>query len=147
MELGAERHSVDHDRVVVGGVIEHDDLEEPARPVGSDDEVSAAAGHDAHGVADCVPDVFVSNSMLSRAVRDLHSDKATLSECAVKVALSTAVPAGDPQLGWRRLCSPASPLYDERVGPVRSTTPRAVGISAAKTVEADRSRSPEHPRL
>ena len=96
MELGAERHSVDHDRVVVGVVIEHDDLEDPARLVGSDDEVSAAAGHDAHGVADCVPDVFVSNSMLPRAVRDLHSDKATLSEYAVKVALS--IPAGDPHL-------------------------------------------------
>jgi hypothetical protein len=44
-------------------------------------------------------DVFVADAVLSRAARDLHSDKVALSMRAVKVALSTCGPASRSSIG------------------------------------------------
>lgn len=52
------------DRHGVAVVIENDDLEEPARPVGTDVEVTVALAQYAHGIADCMLDVLVGNPFL-----------------------------------------------------------------------------------
>jgi uncharacterized protein len=61
---------VDRHRLAV--VVENDNLEEPAGPVGTDVEVTVALAHHAEGVADCVLDVLVGNTVLTGVVRDLH---------------------------------------------------------------------------
>ncbi|MGH3556780.1 MAG: hypothetical protein ACRDTK_04675 [Mycobacterium sp.] len=52
-------------------VVENDDLEEPAGPVGTDVEIKVALAYYAEGVAHCVLDVLVGNTMLTGGVRDL----------------------------------------------------------------------------
>ena len=59
------------DRHRLAVVVENDDLEEPAGPVGTDVEVTVALAHYADGVADCVLDVLVGNTVLTSVVRDL----------------------------------------------------------------------------
>ncbi|MGH3543193.1 MAG: hypothetical protein ACRDTO_12625, partial [Mycobacterium sp.] len=46
-------------------VVENDDLEEPAGPVGTDVEITVALAYYAEGVAHCVLDVLVGNTMLT----------------------------------------------------------------------------------
>jgi len=45
----------------------------PAGPAGTDVEVTVALAHYADGVADCVLDVLVGNTVLTGVVRDLHT--------------------------------------------------------------------------
>jgi hypothetical protein len=54
---------VDRHRLAV--VVENDDLKEPAGPVGADVEVTVALAHYADGVADCVLDALVGNTVLT----------------------------------------------------------------------------------
>ena len=53
-------------------VVEDDHLKEPASAVGTDVEVTIALPHYADGVADCVLDVVVGNTVLAGVVRDLR---------------------------------------------------------------------------
>ena len=78
---------MDHDRLLVGVVIEDDDLQQAAGAIGTDDEVSAGAGDHAYGKADGMQDVFVEDAVLSRTVRDVHDDKVALSPGIVKVSV------------------------------------------------------------
>jgi hypothetical protein len=88
MELRAQRHCVDNDRFFVWVIVEDDNLEQSARSVSANDEVSVDARDNAQGMAKCVLHVFVANAVLSRAVRDLHLDKVALSGVRVKLCLS-----------------------------------------------------------
>ncbi len=60
------------DRNELSVVIENDDLKEPAGSVGTDVEIAIALAHNADGVADCVLDVLVVNTVLAGVVGDLH---------------------------------------------------------------------------
>ena len=90
MELGPKRHCMDDDRIFVRIVIEDDNLEQSTRSIRADDEIPAFAGNHPKRILDGVVDVFISDPVLARAVRDLHLDKVTLSPWLVKVTLSGA---------------------------------------------------------
>jgi len=68
-------------------VVERDDLQEPAGSVGTDVEITVTLAHYADGVADCVLDVLVGNTVLARVVRDLHPCRLPCSAAAVQVTL------------------------------------------------------------
>jgi hypothetical protein len=70
---------VDYDRLVVRIVVQDDNLQQSARAIGADDEVSARAGDHSDRVTYGVLDVFVEDAVLPRALRDVHSDKVALS--------------------------------------------------------------------
>lgn len=53
-------------------VVENDDFKEPTGPVSTDIEVTVTLSHHADGIVHRVLDVVVSNTVLTRAVRDLH---------------------------------------------------------------------------
>jgi hypothetical protein len=92
MELGSQRHGVDHDRFfIIWVVVENDDLQQAARSVRADHKVSARTRNHSQGMADYVLDVFAADAVLTGAVRDLHIDKVALSSGRVKVALSSTV--------------------------------------------------------
>jgi hypothetical protein len=80
---------VDHDGLLVRVIVEDHDFEQPAGSIGADDKVPSIAVNHAEGVADGVSDVLVADTVLTRAVRDLHEDKLALSRISVKVTLST----------------------------------------------------------
>ncbi len=84
MELRAQRHGVDHDRLIVWVIVKHDNLEKSPRSVSTNHKVSIDAGDNPQWMAKCVLHVLVANSVLSRAVRDLHHDKVALSRVRVK---------------------------------------------------------------
>ncbi len=92
MELGSQRHRMDHDRLFVRVVVEHDDLQQLAGAIRADDEISSFAWYHLQGIAQSVVDVFLADAVLPRAVRDLHADKVALSRRIVKPILSSDVP-------------------------------------------------------
>lgn len=71
---------------------------------------SAFAGDHPQRIADGMLDVFVADAVLSRAVRDLHSDKVALSRRLVKATLSNCGPQAGALLRHTRTAtsSPAS---------------------------------------
>jgi len=76
---------VDRHRLAV--VVEHDDFQEPASPVGTNVEITVTLAHYAEGVANCVLDVLVGNTVFTRVVRDLHPCRLPCSAAAVQVTL------------------------------------------------------------
>lgn len=72
MELWSQRHRVDHERLLVGIVIEDNDLQEPTGKVGSDDQIAAITGDNTQRVANRVRHVVIPDAMLTRAARNLH---------------------------------------------------------------------------
>ncbi len=104
MELWAQRHGVNHDRLFIWVIVEDDDLKQSTCAVSADHEVSVDARDDSQGMAKCVLHVFVAYAVLARAVRDLHLDKVALSSARVKFHLSGA----DPRLA--RYLRPLPPL-------------------------------------
>ncbi len=77
------------DRHRLAVVVENDDLKEPASPVGTDVEVTVASAHYADGIADCVLDVLVGNTMLAGVVRDLNLRKLPCLAAVPQVTLRT----------------------------------------------------------
>jgi len=61
-------------------VVEDHHLQQTAGPVRADDEVPPVSRDDSYGMSDGVPNVFVADAVLSRAVRDLHLDKVASSK-------------------------------------------------------------------
>ena len=88
MELRAQRHGVNNDRLFIRVIVENDDLKQATCAVSADHEVSVDARDNSQGMAKCVLHVFVANAVLARTVRDLHIDKVALSSAYVKVYLS-----------------------------------------------------------
>ena len=88
MELWAQWHGVNHDRLFIWVIVEDDDLKQATCAVSADHEVSVDARDNSQGMAKCVLHVFVAYAVLARAVRDLHHDKVALSSPRVKVYLS-----------------------------------------------------------
>jgi hypothetical protein len=84
---------MNHHGLLVGIIVENDNLQQPTGSICADDEISSFAWNDPQRIADYMLDVFVADAVLSRAVRDLHSDKVALSRRVVKVTLSTCDPA------------------------------------------------------
>jgi len=80
---------VDRHRLAV--VVEHNDFQEPAGPVGTNVEITVALAHYAEGVANCVLDVFVGNTVFTRVVRDLHLCRLLCSALAVQVTLQWSI--------------------------------------------------------
>jgi hypothetical protein len=78
---------VDRHRLAV--VVENDDLKEPAGPVGTDVEVTVALAHYADGVADCVLNILVGNTVLTGVVRDLLLCRLPCPPAAAQVTLRT----------------------------------------------------------
>jgi len=81
---------MNHNRLLIRVIVENHDLKQPASSIRSDDEISPLAGNHPQRIADGMLDVFVADAVLSRAVRDLHSDKVALSRRLVKVTLVNA---------------------------------------------------------
>ena len=75
------------DRHRLAVVVENDDLKEPAGPVGTDVEITVALAHYADGVADCVFDVLVGNTVLTGVVRDLALCRLSCPPVVVQVTL------------------------------------------------------------
>ncbi len=73
MKLRAQRHSVDHDRLLLWVVIEDHDLEQSAGSICSNDKISSLAVDNTQRVADDVSDVLVEDAVPSRTVRNLHT--------------------------------------------------------------------------
>jgi hypothetical protein len=79
MELGSKLHRMNDDRLFVRIVVKDDHLEQSTRTIRADDEITALSNYHPQGIADRVVDVLIADSVLTRAVRDLHLDKVTLS--------------------------------------------------------------------
>ncbi len=78
------------DRHRLAVVVKGDDFQEPPGPVGTDVEITIALAHNADGIADCVLDVLVGNTVLARAVRDLHLCRLPCSMPLCKVTFGAA---------------------------------------------------------
>jgi hypothetical protein len=81
----------------VAVVVENDDLKAPAGPVGSDVEVTVALAHYADGVADCVLDVLVGNTVLTGVIRDLHLCRLLARPPPRKLPCAVREPSCGPQ--------------------------------------------------
>ena len=79
------------DRHRLAVVVEHDDFQEPAGPVGTNVEITVTLAHYAEGVANCVLDVLVGNTVLARVVRDLHLCRLSCSALDVQVTLRWSI--------------------------------------------------------
>ena len=110
------------DRHRLAVVVENDDLEEPAGPVGTDVEVTVALAHYADGVADCVLDVLVGNTVLTSVVRDLPLCRLPCPPVAAQVTLQLPLDFGlrratgfnASRVGLVRRCGRAVPLRGRR---------------------------------
>lgn len=78
VELWAQGHCVDNDRLLVGVVIKDDDLQHLTRPIRSDNQVPALAGDNTERVLQCVSDVFIVDPVSVRALGDLHRRQGSL---------------------------------------------------------------------
>ncbi len=76
------------DRHRLAVVVERDDFQEPTGSVGTDVEITVTLAHYADGVSDCVLDVFVGNTVLTRVVRDLHLCRLPCPAHVVQVTLT-----------------------------------------------------------
>lgn len=91
VRLGAQRHGVNRHRQAI--VIEDDDLQQAAGPVGTDVEVTATLTHYADGVADRMLDVLVGNTVLAGVVRDLRERRVTCLCFSCKLPSRPGCPA------------------------------------------------------
>ena len=118
---------MNHHGLLVGIIVENDNLQQPASSICANDEISSFAWSDPQRIADYMLDVFVADAVPSRAVRDLHSDKVALSMRVVKVALSTCGPPGPP---GRSVCEPAARWPNDigRRASVKPNRKRGAGV-------------------
>lgn len=63
---------MNHNGLLIRVVVEDDDLQQPARTIRSDDEISSFTWNHPQWIADGMLDVLIADAVLSRAVGDLH---------------------------------------------------------------------------
>lgn len=88
VELRAEKHGVDRYRLTV--IVENDDLKQATGSVCADVEVAVALPNHTDGVADCVVDVLICDTVPAGIVRDLHISKLPCLADGMQVTLRCA---------------------------------------------------------
>ena len=132
------------DRHRLAVVVEHNDFQEPAGPVGTNVEITVALAHYAEGVANCVLDVFVGNTVL-RALSAIYTYAgyfAPLLPCKLpcngQSDSRTTIPCGtaDPivvTLGAVEFCTVRGSSSGPPAGGARDADGRSNGRSPCQT--------------